>query len=281
MKAAATKPKGKRVPLDEQVAYHEAGHAVAFYVFGDGVEWVRIYSPTAKERGGVKRRRKPPGLSDTKSRTMREVLATMAGRVAERLHYGRRRRLHWLSSDGRACEEYIERLTGRHAVHAVGLNLPPEMVRENREHARLCRAYEKLLEHRTERLLRACWPAVDAVARALLDERKLTGARVRQLIREAKPDLDIGALRAAATALLRSQSTERPDEADYLSLVPKAVPSGRIVVHNFVRHTGGTRRLGMRGFRAWTAAPAPHYVACDCGWAPHLGTHYRVDRAGA
>ncbi len=64
---------------------------------------------------------------------------------------------------------------------------------------------------------------------------------------------------------------------DYLSAVPKSVPSGKIVVHNFVRPTV---RLGMRGFRAWLAEPSPEYVVCPCGWAPHLSVHYRVAIVG-
>jgi hypothetical protein len=51
--------------------------------------------------------------------------------------------------------------------------------------------------------------------------------------------------------------------------------------HNDVRHTARTRS-GTNGFRAWPvddpAYPAAIYVACNCGWRPELGTHYRVDR---
>jgi len=63
---------------------------------------------------------------------------------------------------------------------------------------------------------------------------------------------------------------------DYLKTVPRPgdIPSGLIVVHNHVR---STRRLGSRGFRAWVAMPAVRYVPCDCGWAPELGGHYRVN----
>ncbi len=64
---------------------------------------------------------------------------------------------------------------------------------------------------------------------------------------------------------------------DYLSAVPKSVPSGKIVVHNRVRPT---IQLGMRGFRAWLAEPSPNYVVCQCKWAPHLRVHYRVPLPG-
>ncbi len=60
---------------------------------------------------------------------------------------------------------------------------------------------------------------------------------------------------------------------DYLSAVPRGVPSGKIVVHNNVR-------LGTRGFRAWLAEPSPDYEVCPCEWAPHLSVHYRFAVVG-
>ena len=59
----------------------------------------------------------------------------------------------------------------------------------------------------------------------------------------------------------------------YLDRIPGNVPADKIVVHNHVRPT---RQLGMRGFRAWLDEPSPKYETCSCGWAPEIGTHYRV-----
>lgn len=66
----------------------------------------------------------------------------------------------------------------------------------------------------------------------------------------------------------------------YLSNVPTTVPAGRIVVHNHVRPPGYPEiRLGFQGFRAWTEpAETPKRVRCECGWAPHLDEHYRVEK---
>ena len=68
----------------------------------------------------------------------------------------------------------------------------------------------------------------------------------------------------------------------YLRRVPTRdqVPEGKIVVHSHVRPNKGLpgQPLGMRRFRAWTDDPSDRYVVCDCGWASHLGVHYRVDR---
>jgi hypothetical protein len=64
---------------------------------------------------------------------------------------------------------------------------------------------------------------------------------------------------------------------EYLERLPKAVPAGRLLVHNHVRPA---RRLGWRGFRAWLLpADQPDGVEpCGCGWAAELGVHYRVRR---
>ncbi len=61
---------------------------------------------------------------------------------------------------------------------------------------------------------------------------------------------------------------------EYLFKMPKAIPPGRVLVHNSVRPT---RRLGSRGFRAWLASPdlPPGLQPCKCGWAPELGEHYQ------
>ena len=64
---------------------------------------------------------------------------------------------------------------------------------------------------------------------------------------------------------------------EYLTQLPSEVPPGRLLVHNQVRPA---RMLGERGFRAWLQEPSaqPPLVRCDCGWAPELGAHFRVDR---
>lgn len=70
------------------------------------------------------------------------------------------------------------------------------------------------------------------------------------------------------------------DGREYLRAMPTRdqIPAGRVVVHNHVYPVA--RRLGWRGSRAWLAAPDDRLVACDCGWAPELGGHYRVAAAG-
>ena len=61
---------------------------------------------------------------------------------------------------------------------------------------------------------------------------------------------------------------------EYLTRLPDVIPEGRVLMHNRVQPTA---RLRSRGFRAWLSAPDPQGLeACDCGWAPKLGRHFRV-----
>jgi hypothetical protein len=63
----------------------------------------------------------------------------------------------------------------------------------------------------------------------------------------------------------------------YLGRVPKAVPAGRVLVHNNLRHDRD-QRPGVNGFRAWTEEEGknPRLTPCRCGWSGLA--HYRVKR---
>lgn len=62
----------------------------------------------------------------------------------------------------------------------------------------------------------------------------------------------------------------------YVSAIPRTLPAGRVLVHNFVRPQPV---LGLNGFRAWLEAPSELLERCDCPWAPRLDAHYRVRRS--
>jgi hypothetical protein len=209
----------RKVKLDEKLAYHEAGHAVADHVLGQGIAWVAIPSDTrmdgtsgrglddfvdAKWKRGKHGARvlRLPRLNDRTALGQRRMLGAAVGRLAGRgaqvLHHGRRRRVS--SSDARESMRSIESfLLVRFGMHAPGYPVIPPMRSYARQYDRTYYRWSRELERRTERLLKRCWPAVRAVARALLDERRLTGACVRRLIREAMPGLNVRALRAEAT----------------------------------------------------------------------------------
>jgi hypothetical protein len=65
--------------------------------------------------------------------------------------------------------------------------------------------------------------------------------------------------------------------SEYISVIPKEVPEGRVLMHNHVRPT---TRLGSWGFRAWLDDHVPdNFARCDCGWAPGLVHYARADVA--
>jgi hypothetical protein len=66
----------------------------------------------------------------------------------------------------------------------------------------------------------------------------------------------------------------------YVPYIPKAVPRGKLLVHNHVEALSNDHPPGLNGFRCWLQMPDELPVElCQCGWAPHL-EHYRVRRDG-
>jgi hypothetical protein len=57
--------------------------------------------------------------------------------------------------------------------------------------------------------------------------------------------------------------------------IPRAIPTGNVLVHNHVRHAADTP-CGINGFRAWMQNPDHGLERCKCGWSGL--PHYRVKR---
>jgi hypothetical protein len=86
---------------------------------------------------------------------------------------------------------------------------------------------------------------------------------------------------------------KNPNKRRYVSYLPKKLPKGTVLIHNHVLHTP-YMNIGQNGFRIWLANPNPDMTyehmeptegdeptvvePCPCGYAPHLGTHYRIKR---
>ncbi len=61
-------------------------------------------------------------------------------------------------------------------------------------------------------------------------------------------------------------------------ILPEVIPAGHVLVHNSVRPYPG--RGHPDGFHVWPSPPdTPDLVVCDCGFAPKLGPHYRLECA--
>ena len=61
-------------------------------------------------------------------------------------------------------------------------------------------------------------------------------------------------------------------------ILPEVISAGHVLVHNSVRPYPGHGHPD--GFHVWPSPPdTPDLVVCDCGFAPKLGPHYRLERA--
>jgi hypothetical protein len=62
-----------------------------------------------------------------------------------------------------------------------------------------------------------------------------------------------------------TKAEDNPEEMRYVSGIPrKALPTGRVLVHN---HVIPQSCLGMNGFRAWTQKRTSRLELCSCDWA--------------
>jgi hypothetical protein len=63
----------------------------------------------------------------------------------------------------------------------------------------------------------------------------------------------------------------------YVPLIPRKIPAGLVLVHNFVQALEADHPPSVNGFRAWFSKAGDKRLAvCRCGWAPRFKNHYRV-----
>lgn len=153
----------------DQVAYHEAGHVVAAVVLGE-----RFGTVTLDHDGGAVQ--VPEHGRLTRRRALRIIDVALAGNVADEIYRGARPRPltgEW-SGDLWAAKE---------ATWCSGMDGRPRSL------GRIVKERRPLVAT----VLRKNWPAVQAVARRLLDEGVLTPRKARHTIRRARAaDLDGG-----------------------------------------------------------------------------------------
>jgi ATP-dependent Zn protease len=143
-------------------AYHEAGHAVADYISGRGVAHVTIIPKDNDYYGLCTARDWPSRVLDT-WQVEADVVSRLAGPEAEAL-------LPSLSSE----------LDGEDLELAF---LDVLLLTDEREEEAL--ALLGRLVVRAKQLVADHWPAVEAVAAALLAEKELSGERAHELIAAA------------------------------------------------------------------------------------------------
>ena len=155
-------------------AYHEAGHAVAYFFLRGGFHHVTIRPESEEDSlGHIAGHALPsfrPDLDNsTRARQVAErlIMCSFAGGAAEALHRGRN---NWQG----ARSDWIAAIDLAGYFCAFGDEIE---------------AYLKWLSIRTRNLVSSplCWPGVEAVAEALLEREYLSSCQVRRIIRESRP----------------------------------------------------------------------------------------------
>jgi hypothetical protein len=71
-----------------------------------------------------------------------------------------------------------------------------------------------------------------------------------------------------------NDETDASRGMEYPDPLPETIPPDRFLVHN--NSVRASRRQDTSGAPYWLQPHQSGLEACRCGWAPHLGTHYRV-----
>ena len=162
-------------PTEEDVAYHEAGHAVMAYLIGRRIDYVTIVpnddSLGHAKTSGIGKKSYEIEAADywnyaIRKRVDGDVMLRYAGRIAEAYHSGKSSEVGSYSDDQTAAHFAIN-------VTGSGEELD---------------AYLNWLFIRTEKLIcfETNWPLVEAVAKELLSVKKMSGRRARKIIQEAR-----------------------------------------------------------------------------------------------
>jgi hypothetical protein len=156
------------------IAYHEAGHAVVAFFLAVPLRRATIVAD-AKTLGHVTSAAIPRATSDDieygdrftpgRLRAEKNAMILMAGELAQRRFNPRSVRSYHANHD---------RLGIDHLLQRYGAYLPDRSI-DYRPHYTMLRLW-------TEELLRREWPAVESVAKALIDRRTLSGIEIRAVI---------------------------------------------------------------------------------------------------
>jgi cell division protease FtsH len=152
-------------------AYHEAGHAVAMYWLSLPIASATIIpDKEAGSAGAAHGARFHP----TPDRLEKEIIIMLAGPHAQRKHTGR--------SDHRGATQDYRRAV-KFAFRRFGERRELGDVEE--ELRSVVGAYLRYLDLWTARNVSLWWPAIEAVAAALLKRETLSGRQIRGILREA------------------------------------------------------------------------------------------------
>ncbi len=166
------------IPKATDTAYHEAGHAVAGYLFG------RRYS-SVSVHGDIQFERAP---RDTHDAIITEVIVTLAGPRAEAQAttspamktYMELGGMHWSAFGGGGTDSDYDI-----AQRLLQLLWPDDVAAQQRECRQLCTRTEQLLDASSW-----AWAAVTALATELCERETLTGEEATEIIQKALKEAD-------------------------------------------------------------------------------------------
>lgn len=167
----------------EETAYHEAGHVVLTQLLGGLVDVITI-CPGDDYLGRVMARcSSNPAILYAGVEAQRRFVLDQGRRWSENkaFHSGY---VDWLEADGLISDYVAGQLQGSDSDEHEPEETPEEKEAERKAFARDVRKYCKKA---VKMLLQDFWPAVQAIAAALLEQGTLTGSEVEAIIRRTVP----------------------------------------------------------------------------------------------
>ncbi len=164
----------------EQIAYHEAGHALSiYYLFPDR----RLVRATIIRRSGslghVRSVENIEKYARLLSEYVRQIMVSMAGDISAKIWF----KEPWTGAAGGMGSDYdhvrnlLFRL-GEYGYFGPPVDNPMSLYQQE------MKSFWKDAESKTEKLLRDHWAEVDAIAQALLDNDDLSGQEIVRIIKE-------------------------------------------------------------------------------------------------
>jgi cell division protease FtsH len=164
----------------EQIAYHEAGHALAVYYLFPNRRIVRAsIIRRANSLGHVRSVENIEIYAKELQEGVREIMVSLSGDIATRLKYF----TAWTGMAGGWSSDYGHvrywlAWLGEHGFFGPPVDNPTTLYQKEMQH------FWKDSEAKTERLLKEHWPEIDAIAQALLIDGDLPGKEIVRIIKE-------------------------------------------------------------------------------------------------
>ena len=160
-----------RLTDKKRVAYHEAGHAIVSYHFGDALDEISI-EPNVDSMGRAKNKFKGlPNMSSSDieeriiKRLFKVLTISLGGLVAEHIYDGEPKRLNKYGGSGRDLKE-----AQKVVFDVIKIQWSQQEIID-------------AIFHKAYKILKSKWRAVEALATALVQERIINGEEAVEIIK--------------------------------------------------------------------------------------------------